>query len=33
MNARIGWIGTGRLCAALAGRLLDAGHDVDDGLA
>ncbi|HJP80706.1 MAG TPA: NAD(P)-dependent oxidoreductase [Pseudonocardiaceae bacterium] len=28
MNARIGWIGTGRMGAALVGRLLDAGHDV-----
>jgi 3-hydroxyisobutyrate dehydrogenase len=25
---RIGWIGTGRMGFALAGRLLDAGHDV-----
>lgn len=25
---RIGWIGTGRMGAALVGRLLDAGHDV-----
>jgi 3-hydroxyisobutyrate dehydrogenase len=25
---RVGWIGTGRMGVALAGRLLDAGHDV-----
>jgi 3-hydroxyisobutyrate dehydrogenase-like beta-hydroxyacid dehydrogenase len=27
-SVRIGWIGTGRMGAALVGRLLDAGHDV-----
>jgi 3-hydroxyisobutyrate dehydrogenase len=27
-NPRIGWIGVGRMGFALAGRLLDAGHDV-----
>jgi 3-hydroxyisobutyrate dehydrogenase-like beta-hydroxyacid dehydrogenase len=27
-RARVGWIGTGRMGFALAGRLLDAGHDV-----
>ena len=27
-GTRIGWIGTGRMGAALAKRLLDAGHDV-----
>jgi len=28
MSTRVGWIGTGRMGVALAGRLLDAGHDV-----
>jgi 3-hydroxyisobutyrate dehydrogenase len=28
MRTRVGWIGTGRMGVALAGRLLDAGHDV-----
>ena len=27
-GTRIGWIGTGRMGAALARRLLEAGHDV-----
>jgi 3-hydroxyisobutyrate dehydrogenase-like beta-hydroxyacid dehydrogenase len=27
-SPRIGWIGAGRMGAALAGRLVDAGHDV-----
>jgi 3-hydroxyisobutyrate dehydrogenase-like beta-hydroxyacid dehydrogenase len=27
-NARLGWLGTGRMGAAMARRLIDAGHDV-----